>query len=163
MLNEQNLLYQKLKTYIKIINFNLDVEQQTEKTIQNFKLYPITEQILIELSVEKRALIDSLIYRFLMIQDYASNKLFPLIAQIMTNQVQQLSWFDVLALMEKNQIISSEEGWDKLRKLRNLLSHEYENLPELRAIDINRLVDCLPVLYKEVELMNHYATKVLSA
>lgn len=161
MLNEQNILYQKLKTYIEVINFNIEIERQTEKTIKDFKLYPMVEQTLIDLSTDKRALVDSLIYRFLMIQDYASNKLFPLIARIMTNQTQQLSWFDVLALMEKNKIISSEEGWDKLKKLRNLLSHEYENLPELRAIDINRLMGSLPILYKEVELMNDYAKKVL--
>jgi len=161
MLNEQNILYQRLKTYINVINFNLETEEEIEKVIKNLKLYPMIERSLIELPIEKRAFIDSLIYRFLIIQDYASTKLFPLIAQIITNQPQQSSWFDTLALMEKHQIITSEEEWDKLRKLRNLLSHEYENIPELRAIDINRLIDSLPMFYKQIQLMNNYVKKVI--
>jgi uncharacterized protein YutE (UPF0331/DUF86 family) len=161
MLKDQTLLYQKLNSYMKVINFNFEIEEEIEKAIKSFNLYPITEQSLIELSIEKRAFIDSLIYRFLVIQDYASTKLFPLIAQIITSEPQQPSWFDVLALMEKHQIITSEEHWDKLRKLRNLLSHEYENIPNLRAMDINRLIDSLPIFYKQIELMNNYVKKLL--
>lgn len=161
MLKDRDILYQKLQTYINIINFNLKTEEKIEKAIKVLNLYPMNEESLIELSLEKRAFIDSLIYRFLIAQDCASSKLFPLIAQIITNQPQQFSWFDVLALMEKHNIITSEEQWDKLRKLRNLLSHEYEDIPSLRAIDINRLVDSLPLFYKQVELMNNYVKKVL--
>jgi predicted nucleotidyltransferase len=161
MLNEQNILYQRLRTYIEVINFNLETEEEIEKAIHRLNLYPITERALVDLSIDKRAFIDALIYRFLIIQDYASNKLFPLIAQIITNQSQQFSWFDILALMEKYQIITSEEQWDKLRKLRNLLSHEYENIPELRAIDINRLMDSLPLFYKQIQLMNAYVKKIV--
>lgn len=161
MLNEQNILYQRLRTYIEVINFNLETEEAIEKAIHRLNLYPITERALVDLSIDERAFIDALIYRFLIIQDYASNKLFPLIAQIITNQSQQFSWFDILALMEKYQIITSEEQWDKLRKLRNLLSHEYENIPELRAIDINRLMDSLPLFYKQIQLMNAYVKKIV--
>lgn len=162
MLKDQNILYQKLKTYLNVINFNLATQTDMEKAIKSLNLYPITEQSLIEFSVDKRAFIDSLIYRFLIVQDCASTKLFPLIAQIITNEPHQLSWFDVLALMEKHQIITSEEQWDKLRKLRNLFTHEYDNIPGLRAIDINRLIDSLPLFYKQIELINHYAKKLLN-
>ncbi len=163
MLNEQNILYQKLKTYIEVINFNLETEEEIEKAIHRLNLYPITERALVDLSIDQRAFIDALIYRFIIIQDYASNKLFPLIAQIITNQLQQSSWFDILALMEKHQVITSEEQWDKLRKLRNLLSHEYENIPELRAMDINRLIDSLPVFYKQIQMMNDYVKKIINS
>ncbi len=163
MLDEKNILYQRLRSYIDVINFNLETEEKVEKLIKDLKLYPMTENVLIALSTEQRAFIDSLIYRFLIIQDYASAKLFPLIAQIITSQPQQPSWFDILALMEKHQVISSEEQWDKLRKLRNLLSHEYENIPNLRAIDINRLVESLPSFYSQLQLMNNYAKKLESS
>lgn len=162
MLKDQNVLYQKLKTYMDFINVNVETEEEVEKIIKTLKLYPITEQSLIGFPIEKRTFIDSLIYRFLIIQDYASTKLFPLIAKIITNESQQSSWFDILALMEKHQIITSEEHWDKLRKLRNLLSHEYEDIPELRAMDINRLIDSLPIFYKQIELMNNYVKKLIT-
>lgn len=162
MLKDQDLLYQKLKTYIEIINFNLETQEEIETIIKKLNIYPLTESSLIHLPIEKRAFIDSLIYRFLIIQNYASTKLFPLIAQIITSEPQQYSWFDILALMEKHQIITSEEQWDKLRKLRNLLSHEYENIPDLCAMDINRLLESLPIFYKQIELINLYANKVLN-
>lgn len=160
MLEKQNILYQRLKTYIDVINFNLETEETMEKIIKNSGLYPLTEQSLRGLPVEQKAFIDSLIYRFLIIQDYASAKLFPLISQIITDNSQQSSWFDTLALMEKNGIISSETEWDALRKLRNLLSHEYEKIPSLRAMDVNRLFEALPILYQQIQLINRYVEKI---
>jgi uncharacterized protein YutE (UPF0331/DUF86 family) len=162
MLKEQDILYQRLKTYLHVINFNLATQSDMEQAIKSLHLYPITEESLIEFSVEKRAFIDSLIYRFLIVQDCASTKLFPLIAQIITNEPHQLSWFDVLALMEKHQIITSEEQWDKLKKLRNLFAHEYDSIPGLRAMDINRLIDSLPMFYQQIALINNYAKKILN-
>lgn len=160
MLEKQSVLCQRLKNYIDVINFNLEAEEAIEKFTENIALYPMTEQSLVELSLEARMAIDSLIYRFLIIQDYASSKLFPLISQIITGNLQQLSWFDTLALMEKHGVITSEVEWDALRKLRNLLSHEYEKIPSLRAMDVNRLFEALPILYKQIQLINRYVEKI---
>src|SRR5207302_4462957 len=43
MLKDQNLLYQKLKTYMQVINFNLETEEGIEKIIKDLNWYPITE------------------------------------------------------------------------------------------------------------------------
>ena len=131
-----------------------------EKVTKSFDLYPMTEQSLVGLSLEQKAFIDSLIYRFLIIQDYAGTKLFPLLVQIITKQSQPSPWLDILALMEKYQIITSEAEWEVLRKLRNVLSHEYESIPSLRAMDVNRLCDALPILYKQIQLINRYVEKI---
>lgn len=57
---------------------------------------------------------------------------------------------DKLNKLEKLQIIESAEVWKKMRNIRNILSHEYPDRPEISAEIFNRafsygpmLLDCL--------------------
>ena len=127
------------------------------------QLYPLNDERLLSLNLPKQNSIDALIYRFLVIQDHIGNKLFPLIAKIINPGSQQISWFDTLAIMEKYNVITSELDWDNIRKLRNLFAHEYDENPDVRAQDINALIDTLPVLAKQIILINTYANQLLLA
>ncbi len=160
MLKSDHILYQRLQSYLSVIDFNVKIMQDMELIIKKLSLYPIHESLLIALPAEKRAYIDAIVYRFLMSQDYIGNKVFSSLAQIITEEASRLTRLDIVAMMEKHLVISSEEDWDQLRKLRNLLSHEYEAIPNLRAADLNRLFETLPLFYKQVDLIRTYVKTI---
>lgn len=71
-------------------------------------------------------LLDAFIFRFIKLQNSVSEKLFPLVFEILTGKDRtEATFIDILNTLEKYRIIPSAEYWKKLRKLRNEFVHIY--------------------------------------
>ncbi len=81
------------------------------------------------LKAEKRAILDAYLKRFASIQDFLGAKIFSLLLEIAGINANKMS--EVLANIEKEDIIDSLESWIELREVRNELEHDYpEELQE---------------------------------
>ena len=76
---------------------------------------------------DKVKTIDSFIYRFIKLQDIMGEKLFRFFLDEIGEYNDIMSLIDVLDRLEKLKIIDDANKWIEIRKLRNILTHEYPN------------------------------------
>ena len=71
-------------------------------------------------------IVNSFLFNFGKLQDKIGAKLFKQVFYDMKEiDSFSLSMLDILNLLEKYEILQNIEQWDKLREIRNILSHEY--------------------------------------
>ena len=95
------------------------------------------------LQPEKRAILDAYLKRFASIQDFLGTKIFSLLLEIAGINNSKMS--EVLANIEKENIIDSLENWIELREIRNELEHDY---PEELQEALDDLKYCVDHFYK---------------
>ena len=83
--------------------------------------------------------IDQYLFRFSKLQDTIGKRLFKAIFSLLEEEIEDLSFIDMLNRLEKLKILDSAEQWLELRKIRNTLSHTYEDEPEEMSIAINAI------------------------
>ena len=76
--------------------------------------------------------------RFGKIQDDLGNKVFPLVLEI--GNKNSYAFLDKLNLLEKDGFLESAQEWLELRKLRNIIAHDYEDDSQALAIHTNKLI-----------------------
>ena len=103
------------------------------------KILPLNTERYETLGLDEIEHIDWLHYRFTKLQDTMGRKLFP---QIMVLYELDEEWAyrpmrDLLNRLEKVGFIERAEIWDELRKVRNLIAHEYEtdNMKAIASIE----------------------------
>lgn len=81
---------------------------------------------------ENQRLINSFLFNFSKIQDKIGSKLFKyVLLELKEINDYTIPMKDVVNILEKLEIIESADDWDKLREIRNILSHEYpDNIDE---------------------------------
>ena len=109
-------------------------------------LFPFTSEKMLQLTLIEEAFCESLIYRFMHVQDTLSGKIFSQLLDILKEQTEEFSFIDKLNLLEKLGIIENAYQWRNLRDLRNHFSHDYIDKPELQADFLNKLNQSIPVL-----------------
>lgn len=71
-------------------------------------------------------IVNSFLFNYIKIQDRVGGKLFRLaLSHWREDEGDTLTMLDVLHRLERLRIIDSVETWDKLREIRNALTHEY--------------------------------------
>ena len=81
--------------------------------------------------------LDAFSMRFGKLQDMLGDQIFRALLAIEKEDVQGMTMRTKLNLMEKMGIIGSAEQWEELRKIRNGLTHDYEENPEQAAAFLN--------------------------
>lgn len=112
---------EELKNTIKAIDqlfvsCNIDYELLIDETIDSewFKNY------------DNQRIVNSFLFNYIKIQDKIGAKLFKnLLFSLKELDDFSIPMIDVLHLLEKLNIINSVEEWDKLREIRNVITHEY--------------------------------------
>lgn len=96
--------------------------------------------------------------RFSKLQDYLGAKIFDICLEAHKETFLGMSMIDKLNKLEKIGIIDSADFWDELRELRNHLTHEYPNHPELTAKYLNytyrlapRLIQLTAIIIKSLD------------
>jgi len=75
---------------------------------------------------ENQRIINSFLFNYIKIQDKIGAKLFRnLLFSMKEINDPNLSMIDILHILEKLDIISNIDQWDKLREIRNIIAHEY--------------------------------------
>ncbi|QFY90665.1 hypothetical protein D5125_14985 [Magnetovirga frankeli] len=81
-------------------------------------------------------IVNSFLFNYIKIQDKIGSKLFRLLLQHWREDQDGLTMLDMLNRLEKLHIIQDVETWDKLREIRNDITHEYPQDIEVRIGNI---------------------------
>ena len=98
------------------------------------------------------ALLDQIVYRYSKLQDSLS-KLIRNYLYLKGENVENLTMVDVLNKAEKFEIGINKEKWFKLRELRNILVHEYED-------EKSKIAETLNKIYKELDYFKNLLEKL---
>jgi hypothetical protein len=111
---------------------------------------PVTAEKINHLTHEELSFFELYASRFSKLQDFMGSNLFTALLENSGEQTETLTYIDKLNKLEKLQIIKSTDEWKKMRHIRNILSHEYPDRPEITAEIFNTafsygpmLLDCL--------------------
>jgi hypothetical protein len=75
---------------------------------------------------DHQRIVNSFLFNYIKIQDKLGGKLFRLVLQQWRElDSDDMTMLDVLNRLEKLKIINGVEAWDKLREIRNAITHEY--------------------------------------
>jgi len=99
-------------------------------------------------SLETIALLDMMSTRFSKLQDLIGSKIFPLIFEITGES--GITLIDKLNKLEKLDYINDSDWWMELRKLRNIMTHDYPHDDVLITSTIERLYS------ESIELLDYW-------
>ena len=116
---------------------------------------PLNKQGYLNLTEQNITDIDQFLYRFGKLQDAVGEKLFPATLMFLREEkIRSKSFIDILNRLEKLEILDSKDDWFELRKIRNDLSHNYDDNPAEMASAINYIYekkDTLESIYLKVK------------
>ena len=112
---------------------------------------PLTKEVYDFLDDPEIAYIDQIVFRFSKLQDTVGKKIFPLGLILLGEDVQGLSFIDLLNKLEALGILPSPSKWMEWREMRNDLTHEYPDVVEDRIDALNTLKNVL------AEMLDVYA------
>lgn len=104
-------------------------------------LTPLKPEDFLTFTDEQLGLMELLISRFGKLQDVMGSKLFPLLLELRQQDTSQQSFLDILHRLEKVGLLPSTKEWIDMRELRNHLTHEYPDNPDLMANNLNKAVE----------------------
>lgn len=112
--------------------------------------FPLSAASVTAISDEQIPVFELYTSRFAKLQDLMGKTLFPKLLDVVGDLTNDMTYLDKLNKLEQLKIIDSSEIWMEMRDIRNHLSHEYPDQPELTAEHLNdafisgkKLLDCL--------------------
>jgi hypothetical protein len=105
-------------------------------------LLPFNPTCLQRLTDDELGYLEMLTSRFAKLQDSLGAKIFPLLLQLLQESRSDESALDRLYKLEKLGILPSANNWIAMRELRNAITHEYPDNPELMAANLNKTAEC---------------------
>ena len=111
-----------------------------EKSYAKVKeIFPISAPRYQSLSDDEIGAIDQYLFRFAKLQDTLGNRLFRLIVSEYEDNINQLTFIDILNRLEKIGVLDDVNIWRKLRDIRNDISHQYDDEPQEMAEALNNI------------------------
>jgi len=139
-LKEGILLDEKKLRIQKYINECEKHQLRIEKAYSKVKdIFPLSALKYTNLTDEEVEAIDQYLFRFAKLQDTIGNKLFKLIISDYVENIEQLTFLDILNHLEKIGILDDINIWKRLRTIRNDISHQYDDEPEEMAEALNNI------------------------
>lgn len=99
---------------------------------------------------------DAFIHRFSKLQDIMGSKLFTEILDYSGELTSEMSLVDKLYKLEKLNILQDAKRWQDVRGVRNHISHEYPENPELTARYLNEAIEASAYLLETLEAIKTY-------
>jgi len=135
---ELNIDEVRLKKYISECDKHL---QRMEEAFDDMKnILPLNSQKYLTLEKDIVQDIDQYIFRFSKLQDTLGDKIFKLILKKYEDENYVMPFIDLLNKLEKYELIASSKEWIYLRRLRNEISHQYDDEPEEMSQAINNFI-----------------------
>jgi len=123
---------------------------------------PLDKDKYIKLSDDEVAHIDQYLFRFEKLQDAIGKRFFKAILLSVEEDLDDMSFIDLLNRLEKLNILESTQQWLELIKVRNVLSHTYEDEPEQMSIAINDIFDKKQMIEKIYQKLVSYNSTISS-
>ncbi len=84
--------------------------------------------------------IDQFLFRFAKLQDTLGEKLFKrLLDHLLEPDIRKMSFIDILNRLEQLEVISNKDEWIEVRKIRNDITHQYEDESKEMAESLNAI------------------------
>lgn len=122
------------------------------------KLYPFTQETIKSFQQQDFLLAELLVNRFGKLQDLIGTKLIDAFFEEKGEAIQILTMIDKLNKLEKLELIEDANIWLKMREIRNNLTHEYPDNPEITAENLNRIFELAPKL---LEILYNLESRLL--
>lgn len=117
-------------------------------------ILPITASSYKTLGKREVQALDQYLYRFSKLQDTLGDKIFRALIKKYEQNDEVLAFMDVLNKLEKIGFLDSAKEWITLRKIRNEISHQYDDEPKEAAQAINAILSqkkALKAIYANVK------------
>jgi hypothetical protein len=138
--------------------------EKSLKILKNIKqkIYPLNEENYLDLCENNITYLDTIAYRFSKIQSILGEKLFVKVLEYLEIDVNDKSFIEILALLERERILSIDK-WRRLRIIRNTISHDYPEEIEFIVKAINEIfenIDYLENVYEKLKGKYEIAKKI---
>jgi hypothetical protein len=154
-LMEGIILDDKMLRIQKYINQCKKHQMRIEKSSAKVKdIFPLSASRYESLSDEEVEAIDQYLFRFAKLQDTLGTKLFRIIVSEYVDNIEQLTFLDILNRLEKIGILGSVNVWKRLRDIRNDIAHQYDDEPQEMAEVLNNIFaykDDLLGIFKKID------------
>jgi len=104
-------------------------------------LLPFTQKKLEDIKYEDLTSLDMMTTRFAKLQDLIGEKIFTFLLIEMREDKIDATFIDRVNKLEKVHILPSKQEWIKIRDLRNHITHEYPDNPQLMVDNLNQCVE----------------------
>ncbi len=122
--------------------------------------FPISVEQLISLNDEEVLIFELFSSRFTKLQDLMGAKLFGQVLEYAAEPGEYVGFIDKVNKLEKLGIIPDAQKWFLLREMRNHLSHEYPDNPELTAKNLNEAFDITNYLLLCLQNIKEFVHKI---
>jgi predicted nucleotidyltransferase len=143
----------KLQKYFDECDKHLQRIEEAYSDIE--KSLPLLAHKYIHLTKDEVQAIDQYLFRFAKFQDTLGDKIFKLLVAQYESSSEVLPFIDILNKLEKIGFIDNAKEWNNLRKIRNEISHQYDNEPEEMSQAINSILgqkDVIKEIYLKIKL-----------
>ncbi len=123
---------------------------------------PLSVDKYINLTEDEIEHIDQYLYRFAKLQDAIGHRLFKIVLFVLGEETENKTFIDIFNKLEQLNIIEDYDKWLELRIVRNELSHDYEDDPNLNSTEINKIFELKDSLISYfVDVKKYLVTKKL--
>jgi len=154
-----------IKEGIKLNTDNLRIEKylnecnkHIKRIIESYnnvdKILPISANSYINLTDDEIKNIDQYLFRFSKLQDTIGEKFFRMIIKDFSEDVNKMTFLDILNKLEQIGILNNKDEWKTLREYRNDISHQYDDEPKEMAEAINNIFsqkDIIIEIYQKIK------------
>ena len=151
---------EKITEILKICHRHADRLQWAMQQLQHH--LPFTKDTLQQLSDVELAILDQFSTRFGKLQDLMGAQLFPAVLELTKEQGDLKAFIDKLYRLEKIGAIESADEWLLMREIRNALSHDYPDDPELQAELLNKAFELAAQLLEILKKISAFITPYLN-
>ena len=140
------LIQERLNVSIQKCRLHLQRLQYAHGQVES--LFPLTVDSYNSLSESSIGNIDQMIFRFTKLQDEIGNNTFRFLLEFFQEDIAGKPFRDILNILERLQVIDSDDTWLTLREIRNDLTHEY-------PLMVNETIEKLNYLYNQIPILEH--------
>ncbi len=134
----------KSEAILRIADTHVKNLQAAFDDLQN--KFPFTEQFIVNMEKTELRILETMTSRFAKLQDLMGTKIIDLFLLHESQPIEGLSMLDKIHKLEKHNMLDSEDTWIELRNVRNHISHEYPDNPELASKQLNHVYSLAPTL-----------------
>ncbi len=102
---------------------------------------PIQIEKILNFSDQELSFLELLTSRFSKLLDLIGRKVFPSVLRILEEDKENFSLLDRLYKLEKLDFLPDAKMWIEMREIRNHITHEYHEDPDLAAQNLNKTIE----------------------
>ena len=140
---------------LKIKKYLVECVKHKQRIVEAFShirgIFPLSGKKYQELTDEEIKNIDQFLFRFAKMQDTIGDKLLKAVTSEFVENVEKITFVDILNTLEKVGILDSANDWKKLREVRNNIAHQYDDEADEMAMALNDIFAQKNILFEVFE------------